>query len=803
RVPRMHHPPWLTPLILLCLSLSTALYGYGFLLADLQRNNAAGKEGSGGKETHSDCPLSSSSIPRRRNVLMVIDAWKWGFLTEFEDMEYVRSSIDSGSAAVLRARVQTPTVTMPRIKALTSGSVPSFASVLLNFHSTATVEESWPRAVKESGRSLVFYGDDTWLNLFPDVFEKRSEGVVSFYVTDYTQVDDNVTRHIDAEFSLNEIKDQESKAADVLIIHYLGLDHIGHSLGGESEKIPGKLKEMDGIVRRIHEALINSGDSFLFTILGDHGMTKAGNHGGSSSDETQVPVVVYRSEKGEEEGGSRTNLSVPLTIEQLDVASFLSHELGVEVPSDSLGVTYHHRIGFDVSLSIIAIMRDVRRLSEKVPDGERKDSLISCVHSLSSLLGANCILRDRKEWRETVERCYEQAREVQNSLISSASQMDGVSMIIAIGGTSGIVLYLLHSFLSSSSIDNLSPSSFLSLPIHLLSFFASSLVEEEHDVWYFLLSSSLFVELFRSLRKGEKGRSLFAPLSSLLLHRMAISLTMEKRRRWNIGENLFPPPILTDLFYAKDTIIDFIPSSLWSILVPLLFISIPDRYSRSLIAAVFAPLIARAHGYCTPQTAACIVWATFLGGMVWRVAERMTERWWLPSSLPSPLFLSIPLLLSISRPHLLPLLPISYLMGKQLAKCRDSFGLTATALSAAFFYTGGGNSLATVDIAVGYAGLSEYQEWIVGAQIVLNAYAPCLCVLAGFLSESDSSKVVHDLCKEWMLRRAVSLLGCQLSLFIFRSHLFVWSVFAPRFLFEAVHLTVTVLMTACWWITGR
>ncbi|KAF8360312.1 hypothetical protein PRIPAC_87235 [Pristionchus pacificus] len=67
-----------------------------------------------------------------------------------------------------------------------------------------------------------------------------------------------------------EIKDQGGIAVDALILHYLGLDHIdrcpknisttimsraGHSLGGESAQIPLKLLEMDGIVRRIHEAL--------------------------------------------------------------------------------------------------------------------------------------------------------------------------------------------------------------------------------------------------------------------------------------------------------------------------------------------------------------------------------------------------------------------------------------------------------------------------------------------------------------------------------------------------------------------
>lgn len=41
---------------------------------------------------------------------------------------------------------------------------------------------------------MVQYGDDTWLKLFPDFFV-RAEGTTSFFVADYTEVDNNVTRH--------------------------------------------------------------------------------------------------------------------------------------------------------------------------------------------------------------------------------------------------------------------------------------------------------------------------------------------------------------------------------------------------------------------------------------------------------------------------------------------------------------------------------------------------------------------------------------------------------------------------------
>lgn len=60
--------------------------------------------------------------------------------------------------------------------------------------------------------------------MFPEknFFLNRSTGVHSFYVMDYTEVDNNITKHLNNEFSLSGLK-----SWDIMILHYLGLDHIG------------------------------------------------------------------------------------------------------------------------------------------------------------------------------------------------------------------------------------------------------------------------------------------------------------------------------------------------------------------------------------------------------------------------------------------------------------------------------------------------------------------------------------------------------------------------------------------------
>ncbi|PIO72482.1 hypothetical protein TELCIR_05592 [Teladorsagia circumcincta] len=178
---------------------------------------------------------------------MVIDAWRMSFLAEGDSpMTFLRQSISSGRAVAFTANAQTPTVTMPRIKALTSGVVPSLVSLLGNFFASESMEDSWVSSASSAGRRIAFFGDDTWLRLFPNAFVK-AEGVTSFFVNDFTEVDNNVTRHLDSLL--------KSRDWDVLILHYLGLDHVGHSLGGQSPEIKRKLKEMDEIARRIFDVI--------------------------------------------------------------------------------------------------------------------------------------------------------------------------------------------------------------------------------------------------------------------------------------------------------------------------------------------------------------------------------------------------------------------------------------------------------------------------------------------------------------------------------------------------------------------
>jgi ethanolaminephosphotransferase len=171
---------------------------------------------------------------------------------------------------------------------------------------------------------------------------------------DFTEVDNNVTRHIADELKRDDW--------NTMVLHYLGLDHIGHKGGPKryddhsrrivilvltvsSPHMVVKQREMDAIVREIYTA-IESEDhlrSTLFVVCGDHGMNEAGNHGASSAGETS-PALVFISPKLRE---LKSTLQSPMpedesfqyysTVEQSDIAPTLAALLGFPVPKNNLG----------------------------------------------------------------------------------------------------------------------------------------------------------------------------------------------------------------------------------------------------------------------------------------------------------------------------------------------------------------------------------------------------------------------------------------------------------------------------------
>ncbi|RLN71970.1 hypothetical protein BBJ28_00013715 [Nothophytophthora sp. Chile5] len=240
-------------------------------------------------------------MPRRfrRVVFVVIDALRFDFVESAASSQH--SSFYSDRLPVLNATLTNepdhallfkfvadpPTMTMQRLKGLTTGSLPTFLDIKDNMAASSQIaEDNLLRQLRIQQRGVVFMGDDTWDALYAREFTRKF-AFDSFNVKDLHSVDRGVTAQLFPELRRPDW--------DLLIAHFLGVDHVGHTHGPSSAFMAEKLDEMNGILDKLLQELktMPGGDDTLLAVLGDHGMSADGNHGGASDEETGAALFLY------------------------------------------------------------------------------------------------------------------------------------------------------------------------------------------------------------------------------------------------------------------------------------------------------------------------------------------------------------------------------------------------------------------------------------------------------------------------------------------------------------------------------
>ncbi|KAF2868408.1 GPI ethanolamine phosphate transferas-like protein 2 [Massariosphaeria phaeospora] len=534
------------------------------------------------------------AAPFDKVVFMVVDALRSDFVFgDQSGMRFVQSLIRDGTALPFTAHATSPTITMPRVKAITTGSIPSFLDVILNFaesdtSSTLATQDTWLAQLKaKQGGKLVMYGDDTWLKLFPDFFA-RADGTSSFFVSDFTEVDDNVTRHVPEELLNSDW--------NAMILHYLGLDHIGHKAGPRSPNMIPKQIEMDNMVRTIYDAIDNEDhhENTLFVLCGDHGMNDGGNHGGSAPGETS-PALVFMSPKLKKitEFMDRKSPVDPKgefeyyrKIEQNDIAPTLAGLMGFPVPRNNLGVFVEEFLHFwdDGADRIQLLLRNARQVKKIVeathPGLSFSDEVqeMDCEKSLTDGETLACKWQRVVQIMSSVATIHPKMRflhEAQETMSSTASNYD-VSRLV-LGTSLGFVSFIL-AFLALPPLTPITSTGIFytaTLILYSILMFASSYVEEEHNFWYWATSAWYFYLFIRASRKEWQSTFLFHPAIMLLfLHRII--------RRWNqTGQKYAGAPdiVHSGIFSGSNSVV------LWT-LVGATYMDVTLRLSRHVARSI-------------------------------------------------------------------------------------------------------------------------------------------------------------------------------------------------------------------------
>src|SRR6266542_3540617 len=187
-----------------------------------------------------------------------------------------------------------PTTTLQRLKALTTGTLPTFIDAGSNFAGSSIDEYNMIDQLIGQGKKIAFMGDDTWVSLFPDQFETNmTHPFPSFNVWDLHTVDNGILNLLGPILKKESHGNDSSFSGsnwDVLITHFLGVDHCGHRYGPDHPAMSEKLNQMNMMIRDV----VNSvDDDTIVLVMGDHGMDPKGDHGGDSDNEVESALFMY------------------------------------------------------------------------------------------------------------------------------------------------------------------------------------------------------------------------------------------------------------------------------------------------------------------------------------------------------------------------------------------------------------------------------------------------------------------------------------------------------------------------------
>ncbi|CAB3373147.1 Hypothetical predicted protein [Cloeon dipterum] len=773
-------------------------------------------------------PSIQVSLPPRRLVLMVVDALREDFLDRQQDWPFLSGELASNRACRVPLVADSPTVTLPRLKALVTGRVSSFVDVILNLGSPELHEENLVSLLAGEGRHSVLLGDDTWLKMLPNKF-LRSKGTHSFYVNDFTEVDTNVTRELPGELAADDWS--------LLILHFLGLDHIGHVEGPRSRLVGPKLLEMDNVIRQIRKSLPDA----LLVVTGDHGMAEAGGHGGSSAQERSVALVVL--------GTPCLPLFPDDRWAQVDLAPTLAALLGVRGPAQAAGALIPALLApLSSADTLEALRNNTRRLVRLAPGQNQENELLDAEYLRRQWL------RGHGSWKAAAEMFTKSAVTARNVLASRHAPFDlyamALGVIVAFTGTlwtlvtaitnkshscsiwSAIVaassllgihsvgcgLWFGRSLACGSSTPALALQTVVSLGvaalavetvvvvrkqqmgpklslsdipifstaiIHTLSLGSSFCVEEEHLVWFVLLPVVLATA---ALRKPHRWPVLLV----LFLCHLPLTRFNSTGDKWasayDFEDWLAGKPITTSLFLGLSlATLPFLVGRGKFVVSALAVIIYLQKAASGSVLAPFISGILSERGVVEAR----LFYLISLAWLIHQLNQRRTSRaaalrdWWLLAAC------------LVHRPH--DVASLSFLSAAcrlVLACLGGSSALAGVAASclgwAAFFHQGNSNQLTTVAVAAGYTGLTDYWPPLVALQIILRTYAgPVLAALELAASLNGHSRTAV---LAWSGQRLMAATFYLLVAAWLREHLFVWSVFAPKLLYEASHSALFTLL---------
>ena len=378
--------------------------------------------------------------------------------------------------------------------------------------------------------------------------------------------------------------DTHEQSCDALILHYLGLDHIGHFQGPRSSLLPPKLVEMDNIIKEIYEHIEQQDHQrctspkcgTLLVITGDHGMNELGNHGGSSSLEIETALLLVDPKWKQHSIPEPNEVNI---VNQVDLIPSLSLLFGLPIPKNSLGKIISHAFPHFTEESrlrayatnadqLIKVIQGYEKFwVAEVPQTDEISKIWEEYQSLSasmrSLYAVHSPTDKTTQIQQLLPRYEELVKEISEQFVALLTEYDtnrlfmGVFLIfISCCVLCGCFILFLRTWDTKEwNWDALHIFEVLLYLIGFLIFFSSlftsSLVEEEHQTWYFLVTTICLMYFIicmlsqpskQFVHRGENKIDLLIRILGLLVSQRIMRSWNQTGNKWlrlrDIGDTL-------------------------------------------------------------------------------------------------------------------------------------------------------------------------------------------------------------------------------------------------------------------------
>ncbi|KAG7393257.1 major facilitator super transporter protein [Phytophthora pseudosyringae] len=812
-------------------------------------------------------------------------------------MPFTSGLVTSGRALGYVAHASVPTVTMPRLKALVTGKAPAFIDILKNFNSAALDEDAnLVSLLKASGKRIVFYGDDTWLKLFPETF-KRSDGTSGFYTRDTVEVDNNVTRHLSEELDPT-MQNEKSADWDALVLHYLGLDHVGHLRGPRSPLMKDKLQEMDGVVKLVVDSVreqdaqrMKKDDSArpsLILLCSDHGMSEVGNHGGATLEESSALLMFMRGDG--EPMHSLGDVSYNQKRSQVDLVPTIASLFGLPIPLYSTGLllddvvrassdyaahngSHYFRALYRNFEQLHALSKIKFHASALTSFDQQFEVPLNTLHESLQGYGDDIAVN-----QQTADAVFKACETLQAMVAQSdGSEYDSTAIF------SGLVLLLISGIAALKMLANAvkveaktqQTNSHLLVVLgtgsilQIASLSSSSSIENEHATAFFMAASLLVAAGIIFLRQNKANGSPY-PLGMVGLL-LVITRMLRARNQiinfWRLNGLEVDTSLPGNEFATDDSVSilstapvlpsSTLPLSMCVALICAIVLRKAAQHTKAALrkGAMLDLSVGVSSGFLfvagmmtglrvkvlsdqpaveadeakagtrwsslDADASARVVYASVISLAVLAVvAERRLRL----SLVEMVIWLLVGLLQRGANFPTLCLLCLQLEAVSKLLDCEQAAvfrhrgvvlaGLALWLSQAAFFALGNSHLVTTIDISQSYHGLSSYSQSLVGALTFVSVFSgPLVCfvslfqwlevtpvtastILTGLSSTGSSPNTRRAACLTIFTYQTLRFAVYTVVVYFMRFHLFIWSVFAPKMLYEFANLAVSLVLAS-------